>query len=86
MKWHKRNISRLYSKVTLPQLKQRADDRFGESESKMFVLERKRKSVTNQTLKSLVFYLKTSENVFEICDNRIFTLVADMQVSQNALI
>lgn len=52
----------------------------------MFVLERKRKSVTNQTLKSLVFYLKTSENVFEICDNRIFTLVADMQVSQNALI
>lgn len=86
MKWHKRNISRLYSKVTLLQLKQRADDRFRESESKMFVLERKRKSVTNQTLKSLVFYLKTSENVFEICDNRIFTLVADMQVSQNALI
>lgn len=86
MKWHKRNISRLYSKVTLPQLKQRADDRFRESESKMFVLERKRKSVTNQTLKSLVFYLKTSENVFELCDNRIFTLVADMQVSQNALI
>lgn len=86
MKWHKRNISRLYSKETLPQLKQRADDRFRESESKMFVLERKRKSVTNQTLKSLVFYLKTSENVFEICDNRIFTLVADMQVSQNALI